>query len=75
MKKILMDCSLITLISCSIENDTYQSKGDSLRGELSGKLVLVKLSYVEETFRKAEFSNNEAVDFGLTYFGYNQRLD
>jgi hypothetical protein len=67
MKKFLMYCSLITLISCSVENDIYQSKGDSLRGELSGKSVLVKLSYVEETFRKAEFSNKDAVDFGLTY--------
>lgn len=67
MKKILFYCGFFVMMSCSVENDIFGNKDNLFKGELSNKPVLVKLSYIEETFRKAEFSNSEAVEFGLTY--------
>lgn len=67
MKKILIYCSIFTMLSCSMETDIYGDKENLFRGELGDKPVLAKLSYIEETFRKADFSNNDAVEFGLTY--------
>ncbi|WP_258097608.1 hypothetical protein [Marinoscillum pacificum] len=70
MKAIKFAClTMVVCLLASCRNDVLlEERGEGLySSSLSSKPAILKLSFVENTQRKAEFAEGQAVEFGLTY--------